>query len=641
MPRRPALPARPAASAPHGAARRALARAATGRRARARSAVAAVVVALLAVLGVAVPPAPTATAAEASFTFVGHGWGHGRGMGQYGAYGYAVDHGWSYQQILDHFYGGTRLAADAGNPTVGVQLTRLNGKETIVTGQALAVNGVGTGTAAVLLRREAAGTYAVLTGPGCGGPWTPWTSGNASGVAVTTGADPASAANHLRVCESGSTTGYRGAITAVSSGATQTTVNRVGVDDYLRSVVPSESPASWGNAGGGRGMHALRAQAVAARSYALSGATDAICDTTTCQVYKGSSTQANGAGLVVVEQPQTSQAIAETTGQVRRGANNAVVRTEFSSSTGGWTAGGAFPAVQDLGDATSANPNATWNVTIPQSTVAAKLGTGPIASVAVTARNGLGAEGGRAVTVVLGGTDGRQYSFTGAQVRSALGLKSDWFSVSGVTQAQATKLVQALYQDILGRQPDPVGLNTWTTAVMAGGDTTPVAGGIVMSYERLNTFVRRQYQAALNRQPDPVGTDHWIRGLQQGMTVPELQVQVYASQEGLNVLGRGDLSTWVDGVYRGVLGRSASDGDRRYWVSQVQATDRWVVARAIVLSDEAALLRLNEYYTLMLGRNADPSGIATYKPMMAGNGDFVLPIQIGRSLEYFYRAQTR
>ena len=90
-----------------------------------------------------------------------------------------------------------------------------------------------------------------------------------------------------------------------------------------------------------------------------------------------------------------------------------------------------------------------------------------------------------------------------------------------------------------------------------------------------------------------------------------------------------------------MLRRSASESERTYWAGEVARTDLFVVARTIVLSDEAALLRLDEYYMLMLGRHADPSGIATYKPMMAGNGDFVLPIQIGRSLEYFYRAQTR
>ena len=42
-----------------------------------------------------------------SVTFAGHGYGHGRGMGQWGAYGYAVDHAWSWTQIVDHYYGGT------------------------------------------------------------------------------------------------------------------------------------------------------------------------------------------------------------------------------------------------------------------------------------------------------------------------------------------------------------------------------------------------------------------------------------------------------------------------------------------------------------------------------------------------------
>src|SRR5215468_12393898 len=42
------------------------------------------------------------------FVFTGHGWGHGVGMSQYGAYGYA-QHGWSFQQILAHYYPGTTL----------------------------------------------------------------------------------------------------------------------------------------------------------------------------------------------------------------------------------------------------------------------------------------------------------------------------------------------------------------------------------------------------------------------------------------------------------------------------------------------------------------------------------------------------
>ncbi|WP_203670310.1 SpoIID/LytB domain-containing protein, partial [Cellulomonas pakistanensis] len=378
-------------------------------------------------------PVRAEAATADALTFTGHGWGHGRGMGQYGSYGYAVDHGWTYQQILDHYYGGTRLAADAGNPVVAVQLTRLAGRDTVVTGSSLQVDGASAGTAAVLLRREAAGTYTVYRGSGCAGPWTVWSTGKASGVTVSTSASATSQANLLQVCEAGKTTGYRGTLSAVTSGANQTTVNRVSIDDYLRSVVPAESPASWGTAGGGRGMHALRAQTVAARSYALSSGATTICDTTACQVYRGSFTQPTGGAVVSSEHATTNQAIADTSGQVRRAGNGAVSRTEFSSSTGGWTAGGVFPAVEDLGDATRGNPNHDWTVSVPLTTIASALGTGPVAGVTVTARNGLGADGGRVLTMVVTATDGRQSSFTGNQVRVALGLKSDWFSVSGFT----------------------------------------------------------------------------------------------------------------------------------------------------------------------------------------------------------------
>jgi SpoIID/LytB domain protein len=612
----------------------------------------AAVIALVALVGAAtVLPAQEARANDASLTFLGHGWGHGRGMGQYGALGYAIDHGWGYGQILSHYYGGTHLAGDAGNPTIGVEITRLGNVDsidTIVTGPALSLNGVAAPAQALLIQRDAANPagFQVLAGPGCAGPWTLWTAGQGSGLTVRTSADPGVTSNLLHLCEVGRTTSYRGAIRVVnaSGGNGKATVNDVTSEDYLRSVVPSESSASWANLG--NGIEALKAQAVAARSYALASAprpSGALtCDTTACQVYAGASIQLQSGTVTSVEQASTDQAVAQTSGQVMRfDSNGYVARTEFSSSTGGYTAGGTFPAVIDDGDSTSRNPNSTWAVTVSQSAVSAALGTGTIASIAVTARNGLGAEGGRVQTLVVVNTSGQTFSFTGGQVRSALGLKSDWFSVSGVTQVQATALVRALYQDILGREPDPTGQATWTSIVMATGDTRPVALGIVMSNERLYNFVQRQYRTALGREPDPTGTQTWVNLLVQGMTVPELQVQVYASEEGFDVLGHKDLGTWVDGVYRGMLGRSAEPSERAAWAAVAMSSGRQVVARGIAMSNEAALVRLNEYYQLMLGRSPDPAGIANYGPMMAGNGDFILPVEIGRSAEYFNRAQTR
>ena len=81
---------------------------------------------------------PTVTTSGAASTLVitGHGWGHGIGMGQWGAYGYAL-HGWSYTQILRHYYRGTTIAAGP-SPTVRVLLARPGAQRDARLGLALA-----------------------------------------------------------------------------------------------------------------------------------------------------------------------------------------------------------------------------------------------------------------------------------------------------------------------------------------------------------------------------------------------------------------------------------------------------------------------------------------------------------------------
>ena len=57
----------------------------------------------------------------------GTGNGHGRGLSQWGAYGYAVDHGWDWQQILGHYYGGTISGTTRANQRIDVRLTDYDG----------------------------------------------------------------------------------------------------------------------------------------------------------------------------------------------------------------------------------------------------------------------------------------------------------------------------------------------------------------------------------------------------------------------------------------------------------------------------------------------------------------------------------
>jgi SpoIID/LytB domain protein len=375
------------------------------------------------------PLAPPALAAPAEVTFNGHGFGHGRGMGQWGSYGYAVDLGWDHPAILDHYYGGTVMGA-VGNGDITVELLAHRGTAPAVTGPEIHVNGVAVGAGAIRVRREAAGQFAVDTAAACAGPWTNWSGVLRSGLQITSTAPP-TGAGVLKVCEAGLARGYRGALQVVEGPAALALVNRLPVEDYLLGVVPREMPASWGSAGGGRGMNPLRAQAVAARSYSLAGGWSAYartCDTTSCQVYGGTNTQAPDGAITSQEHPLSNQAVWETAGQVRL-RNGALVRTEYSASTGGWTVGGEFPAVEDEGDATGANPHHNWTKTISADLLAQRLGTAPITGITVVQRNGLGAEGGRVLQVAVDTTAGRQ-TLSGTDFRARAQLRSDWFSVA-------------------------------------------------------------------------------------------------------------------------------------------------------------------------------------------------------------------
>ncbi len=125
-------------------------------------------------------------------------------------------------------------------------------------------------------------------------------------------------------------------------------MNVLPLGQYVADVTPSESPASWGALGGGEGLQELEAQAVAVRSYVMStygsfqgyfGYAD-ICDTTACQDYPG----------IANENTITDTATTATANVAVLMPGDTVASTQYSSSTGGYSAGGTFAAVADLGD---------------------------------------------------------------------------------------------------------------------------------------------------------------------------------------------------------------------------------------------------------------------------------------------------
>lgn len=360
------------------------------------------------------PAIAPAVAAETPITLSGHGYGHGRGMSQYGAYGYAKNFGWTAERIVGHYYGNTQLGQVA-DPWVAVRLLGRDDKRLDVyspAGLNVAGRYFGPNSSAHLSPKP--GGADVTVTEGCGGReiWRGFTSHPWVDPVDLGGSRPSH--EHLRLCDGN--VPYRGAMNATLDGnGAWRTVNRVLMEDYLYSVVPAESIPSWADSGG---KEALRAQAIAARSYAAAERRYGYaqtCDTQSCQVYRGSAN----------EDWRTSEAVRSTTGTViKRGSQT--MAAEFSSSSGGYTAGGVFPAVIDEGDVVS--PNRNWTQTVTAGAIARAYGVGELISFDVIGRNNLGADGGRVTRVRVVGTT-RTVEGAGDDARWKLGLKSDWFTV--------------------------------------------------------------------------------------------------------------------------------------------------------------------------------------------------------------------
>ncbi len=585
-----------------------------------------------------------ADAGDTVFTLTGHGNGHGRGMGQYGAYGYAVDQGWSYTQILDHYYGGTTMGPANQNTPVTVRLTAQSAVDLRVQGSNLTVGGAPVAAGAVRIQRLGVNSFQTATATSCAGPWT--LSGDPQPGPVTVskpGQNPANPETLPIVCQPTRNVWYLGDLAAVEGPAQIETVLTTPLDQYVRGVVPRESPASWGNAGGGRGMEALKAQAVAARSYAMADrrSVSQTCDSESCQVFGGLYVQYADTPRTALTAANTDTAVAATAGQVRRfgGADGPIARAEFSSSTGGWTAGGAFPAVQDAGDATSINPHHDWTRQLTSADVAAGLALPSAVDMSVMERNGLGADGGRALTVQVRTADGVR-TFTGDRVRIALGLRSNWFTVSSDFQGKrdARAAIKLMYSSLLARQADSAGLSAFVAAWAGGTPLAAIAQRIAESNERRGLLVRDIYLGVLNRRPDPVGLTNGLGVLQQSRSYVTLASFVLASGEAFDRVGRNP-DRWVQLAYQFALGRSGSTLERQIWVDRVRVDGRAAVARSLLVSAEAAGRRLDRLYLDMLGRHVDPAGARVFRPSMNTDGLFTVPVSLGASREFVLRGR--
>lgn len=224
-------------------------------------------------------------------------------------------------------------------------------------------------------------------------------------------------------------------------GKNLTVVNIIRLDDYVKGVVPHEMSNSWP-------IEALKAQAVAARSYALSlGSRHSsyhfdLCPTTDCQAYSG----LKRAGA------NSDAAVDQTAGQVAR-YNGKIAQTCYYSSNGGASEGSAtvwggnqanYPylvGVVDPYESTVSIPGYSWSQSYTPAQLAGRLNAkgytvgNTVSSAAVSSLTPSGNPAG----VTFTGGNGKVYTLTARQMVSVFGFRSYRYEVlDGKGTAQDT-----------------------------------------------------------------------------------------------------------------------------------------------------------------------------------------------------------
>jgi SpoIID/LytB domain protein len=338
--------------------------------------------------------ATTTSAAPSVIVLSGHGWGHGLGLSQWGAYGYAK-HGWTFDRILAHYYQGTTLG-EATVSTVRVLLD--SAKKVALESQApwTLTDAAGTKVALDPGRLVLTAKLGIAGHPGLQPPY------------VFAAAQPIMVAG----------TAFPGRLAVSRDKKVVQVVDRLALETYLKGVVPAEMPSAWP-------PEALKAQAIAARSYAIANLTKGrafdLYGDTRDQVYGGTKV-ANAA---------TDAAVDATKGQVVL-YNGKVADTLFFSTSGGRTAsaaeslGVAVPYLVPVADPyDTASPYHDWGpMLLDAATVAKRLKlAAPIADIQrVTGPSG------RVTSLTFISEDESQVTVTGSQAREALDARSTWFT---------------------------------------------------------------------------------------------------------------------------------------------------------------------------------------------------------------------
>lgn len=255
-----------------------------------------------------------------------------------------------------------------------------------------------------------------------------------------------------------------------------TVVNYVDIEDYVKGLLPSEMSASWP-------VEALKAQAVCARTYAMSYLNKHgsqgfdLCNTTDCQVYEGTS-----------KATANSDRAADETAGMYLTYNGKLCETYYYASNGGasensenvWTyarpylVGVIDPYEADIAGSVSGY---NWETVYTGDQIAARLRNRGYSCSTIVKFDILEfTPTGNVLRIRFTDSTGKTFTFSKENCRLVLGLRSQRYTIEGVSPNSNTYFVNSASEVISGLLSELFGIGKGGVDSLVSGDVYAISG---------------------------------------------------------------------------------------------------------------------------------------------------------------------
>lgn len=218
---------------------------------------------------------------------------------------------------------------------------------------------------------------------------------------------------------------------------------------------------------------------------------------------------------------------------------------------------------------------------------------------------------------------------------------SETVLVSIVVRSPMQAFVTALYRDFLGREPDPAGLQFWSSRIERRVESrAAVAHRMSRSHEYAVKVVDRMYRDVLDRAVDPSGRAYWAKRIADGMSPSTLLLQLIGSNEFF-VRSGGTPGGFVDAVYAGILDRAPTGTERAAQVAGIESgTRRLSIVAQLYRGLESRTRRVRVQFQDLLEREPTSEELVEGRYKLTTLDDRQLAVWIATSYAYLIQSYT-